>query len=79
MKTLYMHTLDGQPAEFQENGNYVAFAHRRIKLASSLRQIRREQQAAIQEAWKHPNQHEWADLKHYGYVTIRGENLKCRS
>lgn len=47
-KTLYMHTLDGQPASF-DGKDYIYFASRRAPamLVPSLRQIRREQQKEI--------------------------------
>lgn len=63
--TMYMHTLEGQPASFYK-GNGVCFAHKRIRLATSLRQIRREQAAcrAMREKEKTRN-----DFK-YGYVTV---------
>lgn len=41
MSVKYMHTLDGKPATFTD-GERVVFSSR-IKLADSLKQIRREQ------------------------------------
>lgn len=40
--TYYMHTLDGRPAAFFPHDG-VCFTNKRITLAKSLRQIRREQ------------------------------------
>lgn len=62
MTTYYMHTLDGHPAGFYD-GRAVCFAHKRIKLATSLHQIRREQ--AISRA----NDDNRAEFN-YGYVTV---------
>ncbi len=51
-RTMYMHTLDGQPASFQTNGvrlgAWLAFigGRNRIKLANSLHQIRDERNRA---------------------------------
>ena len=63
--TRYMHTLEGQPATFYKNSG-VCFTHKRIRLANSLRQIRREQAAC-----KAMRAEEGAgnDFK-YGYVTV---------
>lgn len=44
MSDYYMHIMDGQPAEFQD-GHLVYSGKRVGKLATSLRQIRREQEA----------------------------------
>ncbi len=57
-RVMYMHTLDGQPASFDDlRGAYIHFASkghqsRAAKLVASRRQIEREQQAAIAEDWK---------------------------
>lgn len=49
-KTLYMHTLDGQPAQYVP-GSQVTFAPRTVnRFATSLAQIRREQQQS--EDWR---------------------------
>lgn len=41
--SLYMHTIDGQPAVLSDSG-YICFAGKTVtKLATSLAQIRREQ------------------------------------
>lgn len=53
-KTMYLHTLDEKPASFDDSrGAYIHFAgggrNHPIKLADSLRQIRREQRAAMRE------------------------------
>jgi hypothetical protein len=63
--TLYMHTLDGKPASYFERDG-VCFTNRRIKLAKSLRQIRREQAAGRKRR-------EDAGLTNdftYGYATV---------
>lgn len=50
-RTLYMHTLDGKPANFEctigFSHLYVVCGISRVKLVPSLRQIRREQRACI--------------------------------
>lgn len=68
MTTYYLHTLDGCPATFMDG--HLVFAHLRIKPATSLRQIRREQAASREwdaafdkRAGKQPPMR-------YGYVTI---------
>lgn len=63
--TLYMHTLDGQPACFYRN-NGICFAHKGIKLATSLRQIRREQAEDFRIRAGYVS---GSNFKH-GYVTI---------
>ena len=46
-KTYYLHTLDGQPADFSgEQVCYAVHYGKPNKLATSLKQIRREQQAS---------------------------------
>lgn len=40
-RTMYMHTIDGWPAKF--TGREIIGAGKRVKLASSLKQIREEQ------------------------------------
>lgn len=63
--TLYMHTLDGKPASYYEKDG-VCFTIRRIRLAKSLRQIRREQEACKRRraADGLPNDYR------YGYATV---------
>jgi hypothetical protein len=60
--TYYMHTLDGMPAGFFD-GRRVCFTRKRVPLATSLRQIRREQ--AISKA----NDDDRVQFE-YGYVTV---------
>lgn len=61
----YMHTVDNQPATY--DGEQICFAVRTrpIKLANSLRQIRREQHATIR--WRLAQK--W-DAKGYGYMRV---------
>jgi hypothetical protein len=72
-RTMYLHTLDGQPASYDDrNGAYLYFVggRNKAKLARSLRQIEREQQNARLAAWQDPSQHEWTEHKRYGYVLV---------
>lgn len=83
-KTMYMHTLDGQPAscdESEDGGLYLYFVSNRrgakgAKLAASRRQIDIEQQACIRDEWKR-----WTatkpefrgdrpSIERYGYVRV---------
>lgn len=63
-KCKYMHTLNGQPAQF--DGEQICFADKRIKLADSSVQIRREEQ--LSRRWRLQNgyENEWKE----SYVTI---------
>lgn len=63
--TKYMHTLNGQPAEFYEPHGIVCFNSRRIKLVDSLAQIRREQKRSIENV-----PIERGAFRH-GYVTVK--------
>ena len=63
---LYMHTLDGQPASYFL-GSGVCFTNKSIKLATSLRQIRREQKITQDDR----RRNNLPDEFRYGYVTIR--------
>lgn len=65
MSILYMHTLDGQPASFYPRDG-VCFTSKRIRLATSLRQIRREQAECRKLCAGKWGIGEWR----YGYVTI---------
>ena len=73
-RTMYMHTLDGKPATFavmwREEVEFLFFAggRHRVQLVASLREIRRQQQAAIRAAQRDKSQ--WADAKLYGYVLV---------
>lgn len=71
-RTVYMHLLDGKPAEFDAERRYLYFAGRVIQhFAKSLQQIRREQEATIREARKWgENQREWAEAKRYSYIRV---------
>jgi hypothetical protein len=71
-----MHTLDGKPASFDDSrGAYIHFAgggrNHPIKLADSLRQIRREQRAAQRENKRNniPGV-EWMPAR-YGYARVQ--------
>jgi hypothetical protein len=67
-KTMYLHTIDGEPASFDPQDDYIFFVGSRHKamLVGTLRQIRREQKKAL------------AAIKlarafngvHYGYVKV---------
>lgn len=63
---LYMHTLDGRPASYTERCG-ICFETRRIRLATSLRQIRREQaidkKRRIEEGFLN-------ETTKYGYATV---------
>lgn len=80
---MYMHTLDGQPATYSDgyDSPYLWFASkghrgRAAKLVPSLRQISREQQRCIAEAWKlwtalAPEMRgERPSIKRYDYVLV---------
>jgi hypothetical protein len=65
-KSLYMHTLDQQPAMFQDN--HIVFAGREVsRLARSLAQIRDEQAENCRWCYRNAVQH---DPNEYGYVRI---------
>jgi len=68
--TYYMHTRDGKPGTWDEicSVPYIFFADKLhpVRLVLSLRQIRREQEAAA--AWHK----EWGySLPTFGYVRVR--------
>lgn len=71
----YMHTLDERPASFDDSrGAYIHFAgggrNHPIKLADSLRQIRREQRAAQRENKRRAIRGvEWKPDR-YGYARV---------
>lgn len=48
-KTMYMHTLDGKPASWDDIGEYIHFVYGRDKarLFPNLRTIRKQQEADI--------------------------------
>lgn len=62
---LYMHTLNGMPAEFHVGDKHVYVEKAVTRLAGSLRQIRREQK--VSAAWFVERGH---DPPKYGYVRI---------
>jgi hypothetical protein len=73
-RKVYMHLLDGKPAEFDAERKYIYFAGRQVsRFATSLRQIRTEQRKAILAARKETvlNQEEWANPKRYSYILVR--------
>jgi hypothetical protein len=61
--TYYMHLLDESPAGFFD-GKHVCFSSKRIPLAKSLRQIKREQAISL------ANDGERANGFRYAYVTV---------
>lgn len=74
-RTYYMHTLDGKPATWSEEGRQIVFADVlprwqdrpcRALLRSSLRQIHRDQERtrAFRTAMR------WDDVGEYGYVLV---------
>lgn len=73
---MYMHTLDSAPAAFShgiyDGEPYIHFVGGRNRgvLVASLRQIRREQQAAIAAARRVDVNSRWAMPRMYGYVLV---------
>ena len=80
IRTMYLHTLDGQPASYDDsNGPYIHFVggRSRAKLVPTLTQIRREQQASIQRDFAEWREHNEGRLERtppptwrYGYVLV---------
>lgn len=67
-KRVYMHTLDGKPAQYLP-GQQVQFAPRTIsRFAESVRQIRKEQIAS--EAWRAKRGLDVGIFRH-GYISVR--------
>lgn len=67
---LYMHVLEGQPAQFDPKNGQIFIGARKIKrLASSLRQIRREQRQSVKFYGE-------VDTRLYRHVRITREALK---
>lgn len=66
--TLYMHTIDGRPAQYFP-GEQVCFADWRpvSRFAASLRQIRKEQDASA--AWRREQGFDEGGVR--GYVRLR--------
>lgn len=71
-RTVYMHTLRGQPAGFDGETVCIYAATQAVPAVRSLRQIRREQQASIRvrREWQ---MHGAPMPQEYGYVRIRIE------
>lgn len=73
-KTMYMHTLDGQPATFDQQYQSIFMANGRSKamLVPSLRHIQREQQADIRQMVKEGRsmQDRQRALERYSYVLV---------
>jgi len=74
-RTMYMHTLDGQPARFDaRDGGFLYFCGgtATVVLVPTLRRLRREQQMAITAAASDPNQvcNGWHKPKRYSYVRV---------
>lgn len=69
MKDLYMHTLDGKPAQWQEATGTIVFSGKRVTLfAKSLQQIRREQGLSM-------NHYGDINGEMYGYVRVARASL----
>jgi hypothetical protein len=62
-----MHTLDGKPAAFYL-GQGLCFEHRKIRLVSSLREIRREQAEDLRMNNERPPNVRSTSQR--GYVTV---------
>lgn len=68
MRTVYIHTLNGQPAGFFDG--QICFARHfgpATLAASSLKQIRREQKASLARDKQYGDEGKWT----YGYVRFR--------
>jgi hypothetical protein len=87
-RTMYLHTLDGKPASFNqwrdmEFLNFAAGGHRSraATLVGSLDQIRREQQQCIRSDWqqwtmtKPEHRGERPSMNRYGYVLVEVPNV----
>ena len=73
-RVVYMHTLDGRPAQYWP-GEQVAFADDRrgvSRFADSLKQIRREERAS--ERWRRSKGFDETSFE-YGYVRVRLPNV----
>jgi hypothetical protein len=66
-KTYYMHTLNGEPAEFDSGGSIIIFAGRDARLRKDLKQIRREQAVAKKDDVRAGVAGEWT----YDYIRVR--------
>lgn len=70
MKYVYMHTMDGDPAEFQADEKRIARGMRVIKvLPRSLTQVRRERRQSM-KFYGESNAHS------YGHVRIMAATLR---
>lgn len=72
-KTMYMHTLDGKPAYYHVRTRRIYFTTRSqtAPLASSLRQIQREQRRALQTIREEMPCAPLRDYsRNYGYVRV---------
>ena len=81
IRVMFMHTLDGMPASFawtrERRGDeiveapYLYFASTRhpATLVPSLRQLKREQRLALEDA-KAMGVMEWSNPRTYGYVRV---------
>jgi hypothetical protein len=72
MSARYMHTMDGQPAQFEARGKggcLVYCGRQCLRLARSLRQIRHEQMLSRQHYGER-------DTAFYGYVLIKASAMK---
>jgi hypothetical protein len=66
---LYMHTIDGRPAEYWP-GEQITFARYRngvSHFAESIQQIRKEERASL----RYRRSRGWHDRCAYGYVVLR--------
>lgn len=71
-RTMYMHTLDGKPANYSDiRGQQIGYPSSRtpIRLVATLRQVR-EQQAKVCTAAHFAGNAEWANRHRYGYVRV---------
>ena len=67
-RTMYMHTMDGRPASFDEQGGWLYFvdscARSNATLVPTLRQVRREQRIARENTFDIPRK------PRYDYVRV---------
>jgi hypothetical protein len=66
-KCLYMHTLNGSPADFVDG--HIVFTHLRINLWPSLAVIRKHQR--LNDEWSRNRGYRNEAEFRYGYVTVR--------
>lgn len=65
---MYMHTIDGKPAEFRSGG--ICFARKSVKLVKTLPHIKTQQSIARKMDAKNG----CAGCFNYGYLTLKIEN-----